>query len=155
MKRVIAILIVCILALSGCSSGFKDIRITSCNLVSITPMGLSSVEAKVEMGILNPTVQFTLSNVTGCLKLGDKPYILLTTGDITVAANSEAVYPLEVLGTLAEGTNPFVVLSILTSAKLDLSTFKADVKAHITLKNGVGKDIELKDLPLTDIVKKL
>lgn len=155
MKRVIAILAICVLALSGCASGFKEIKITSCKLDSITPMGISSLEAKVELGLHNPTVQFTLSNVHGALKLGDKPYLLLTTGDVTVAANSDAIYPLEVLGTLAEGANPFVVLSVLTRKDLDFSDFKADVCAHITLKNGTGKDIELKDLPLKNLVDKL
>lgn len=153
MKRVIAILALCVLALSGCTSCFNDIKITSFKLDSLSPLGLSSVEAKVEIGVHNPAPQFTLSNIKGCVKLGDTPYLFLTTGDVTVAGKSDAVYPLDVLGTLAEGTNPFVVLSLLSSK--DLSRFKADVTAHITLKNGAGKDIEFKDLPLSDFIDKI
>lgn len=58
MKRKIYILFIAILAvcLTGCSKA-KEISVTSCELVSLSPSGLKSIDGTVAVGIHNPDVR--------------------------------------------------------------------------------------------------
>jgi len=153
MKRFLPILAVLILCLTGCTSAFKNIDVTSCELEGISPVGLSSVELKLNVGVHNPAPQFTLSAISGTVKIGDKPFLLLSSSDVTIAGKSDDTYTIDVLGTLAGGINPLVAFSIIRNK--DFSSLKADFKAHVTLKSGAGKDIEMKDMPLSEIIDKI
>ena len=152
MKRTVILLALCVLALTGCTNSFKDIKITSCDVLSLTPLGLSSVEAYLELGVHNPAMQFTLTDLKGTVRMGDRPYLLVTCDDATVVKLGDDSYTLHLVGTLADGVNPFVIASVVSLK--DFSLLKADLSGHVTLKNGLGKDIELKDLSLAEMVVK-
>ena len=66
MKRKIYILFIAILAvcLTGCSKA-KEISVTSCELVSLSPSGLKSIDGTVAVGIHNPMFGFRVTNTSG------------------------------------------------------------------------------------------
>ena len=66
MKRKFYILFIAILAvcLTGCSKA-KEISVTSCELVSLSPSGLKSIDGTVAVGIHNPMFGFRVTNTSG------------------------------------------------------------------------------------------
>lgn len=155
MKR-IAILLIAALAVfcTGCCTGsFKDIKLTSCELESITPRGLSAFDAVINIGIDNPAPQVTLSEMSAVIRLHETPCMYLTADDVTIAPKSEMVYTAFFHGSLAEGFNPFALLPLLQQP--DLEGLTIDLGFRGTLKSGLGKYFEYTGIPVKDLMGKL
>ena len=149
-------LVFCALAaviLCGCSKSFQDIRVTSCDVESLSPRGLTSIDATVNIGVDNPTVQVTLSQMKAVVKMDGVPCLNVTADDLTLAPRTEDVYTVLMHGTLAEGFNPFQLLTLLGQPELDPMTI--DVSFHGTLRSGLGKDFEYTDIPLKELLSKI
>lgn len=155
MKRVAELLIVALAAfcLSACTKSFQDIKVTSCRLVSVSPKGLTSFDAVLEVGVDNPAPQLTLSNAYAKLKMDDNPCLHLTADDLTIQPRAEQVYTVMLHGTIDGNFNPFSLLSLLEDQNLDRMTI--DVSFHGALKSGLGKDFEYKDIPLKELLGSL
>ncbi len=155
MKRVVKLFAAALLVLmaSSCAKSLKDIKVTSYEITSFSPRGLTSFDATVDLGVDNPSVQFALSKVKAVVKLDGAPCLHLTADDVTVAPRCEQVYPLVLHGTMDEGFNPFSLMTLLRSPGLEPLTI--DVSFYGALKSGLGKQFEYKDLPLTDLVSQL
>lgn len=83
-----------------------------------------------------------------------KPCLHLTADQLIVAGNSDKVYTIPVRGTIAEGFNPFQLLNLINGASLDFDKLTVDVNGKIALRGGVGKKLELKDIRISDYMKK-
>ena len=156
MKKHIVIMVAVLSALmlfSGCSK-IKEISVTSFELVSVTPKGLTELDALVKIGIHNPAVPFELTDAVGTLKIGGSPCLSLSADQLIVSGNMDKVYSLPIHGVLAEGFNPFQLLTLLKGDSIDLENVTADVDARISLRGGVGKNLELKDIKLSKLLKK-
>ena len=155
MRTVLRLLIPALAALCLCACGksFQDIRVTSCELVSLSPLGLSAVDVEINVGVDNPTVQVALSQLRAVVKMDGTPCLNVTADDVTLAAKTENIYPLLLHGTLAEDFNPFLLLGLL--GRDDYSALTVDVYFHGALKSGLGKDFEYKDIALKDLLSKL
>lgn len=152
MKKLLRLLIPAISALCLCACGksFQDIKVTSCDLESLSPRGLSSIDAVVNVGVDNPTVQVTLTGVNAVLKMDGNPCLHVTADDVTIAPKCEQVYSLLVHGTLDEAFNPLQLLGLISEPDLDILTI--DVRFRGTLRSGFGKDFEYTDIPLKDLL---
>ena len=137
----------------SCAKSLKDVKVTSYELTSFSPRGLTSFDATVDLGVDNPSVQFSLSKMNAVVKIEGTPCLNLTAEDVMVAPRSEQVYPLVLHGSMADGFNPFSLLVLLREPGLELLTI--DVSCRGTLKSGLGKDFEYKDLPITDLMSSL
>ena len=86
MKKIAEILVVfcAVLSLASCSNPFNDIRVTSCDLVSASPRGLSAFDAVLDVSVDNPAPQITLSGANAVVKLEGVPCLYLTADDVTV-----------------------------------------------------------------------
>lgn len=154
-NAILCALLACMMpVLVSCGTkSLKDIKMTSCNVSSFTPKGLTSFDATVDLGVDNPSVQFALSKMYAVVKMNGSPCIHLTADDVTIAPRTEQVYPLTLHGTMDGGFNPFSLLGLLEGSGLEQMTI--DVKYHGALKSGLGKDFEYKDIPLTDLIDRL
>lgn len=154
MKRIARILLVALAALGlcSCSNSFKDIKVTSFDIVSLTPRGLSSIDAVVAIGVDNPTVQVSLTQMSAALKMDGIPCIYATAEDATLAARSNQVYTLTLHGTLDDEFNPFQILTLLKNP--DLKGVTADVHFRGTLSSGLGKTFDYKDIDLSGLINK-
>ncbi|MBQ0127708.1 MAG: hypothetical protein MJY91_03575 [Bacteroidales bacterium] len=152
MKRITAILCLCILILSGCSKTYKDIKVTSFEVISITPKGLNQVDALVDVGIYNPIVGFEVTDVLGVLKMDGEPCVNISTDQLTISGKTEKVYRIPLHGELEPGFNPLSLLKVAQT--LDFSGFTADVNGKVSLRGGIGKTIALKGLKLGELEKR-
>ncbi len=152
MKRITAILCLCILILSGCSKTYKDIKVTSFEVISITPKGLNQVDALVDVGIYNPIVGFEVTDVLGVLKMDGEPCVNINTDQLTISGKTEKVYRIPLHGELEPGFNPLSLLKVAQT--LDFSGFTADVNGKVSLRGGIGKTIALKGLKLGELEKR-
>ncbi|MBO7643503.1 MAG: hypothetical protein J6S62_00875 [Bacteroidales bacterium] len=155
MRTVLRLLIPALAAicLCSCSKSFQDIKVTSCELVSLSPVGLSAMDLNVNVGVDNPTVQVTLSQLRAVIKMDGVPCLNVTADDVVLAAKTEDVYPLLLHGSIAEGFNPLQLLGLI--GLNDLSPLTADVAFHGALRSGLGKDFEYTDISLKDLLEKL
>ena len=154
MKRIARIIVLSLLLplrLAGCKGrGFQDIAITSMKVVSIVPEGFSNVTALVEIGVHNPTVTFQLSNLEAQARFQGDVALTATSETIQIPAHSDAVYLVPLRGRLSEGFNPLKLLRLLgDEASFDDITF--DVHGRASLRNGLGRNIEMLDIPLSSL----
>jgi len=153
MKRIhILVLLLSALLLSGCSvNKLKDITVTSARIVSIVPEGLSDLSALIELGIHNPSLAFEVTDLNGLARYRGQDAVTVTADQLIVAGRTDKVYRIPVKGHIAEGFNPFQLLKLLGSeSSFDDVTF--DVKGKVALRGGIGKNIELKDIPLSSLL---
>ncbi|MBP5719897.1 MAG: hypothetical protein J6W82_02380 [Bacteroidales bacterium] len=155
MKKVAELLIVALaaLCLTSCGKSFKDIKVTSCDVVSVSPKGLTSFDAELNLGVDNPASQITLSQMNATVKMDGAPCLYLTADDVTVAPRAEQTYSLLLHGLMDSNFNPFTLLSLIKQP--DLSAMTIDLTFHGALKCGIGKDFEYKDIPLTNLLGNL
>ena len=155
-SREISVLLVLTLMLSllsGCSGirKMKDVKITSVGVKYFVPTSMKSGEGILTLGIDNPAMDFTISDVEGVVRRGARPLGYLTAGELNLKARSSETYELPCTATLAEGVS---VVEILTLASTkDLEGLAADINLRVTLQNGMGKTLSFNDLDLKNLAK--
>ncbi len=150
ITRISVILAACF-TLIACGKSYKDIKVTSAELVSVVPSGFRALDAVVRIGIDNPIVAFRANDVLVNIKMDGAPFLSLTSDGLTVLGHREESYELTLTGAMDDNFNLLSLLSVMRS--LDLSRFLVDIKVFVALKKGPGKILEFKDIPLTNLVK--
>ena len=136
-------------ALSGCGDlrKVKDINVSSCGIKYITPTSSRSVEGVLLMGIDNPAMTFTVSDVDGTLQYYGRTLGFFTAGELPVQAHSSQVYELPCTAALAEKVSLLDIMAI--GAKRSLEGLKVDVTLHVKLRNGMGTTLKFKDIDVS------
>ena len=155
MRRLAELILVALAALllTSCAKSLKDIEVTSCNVTSISPKGLSSFDATVDIGVNNPSVQLTLTKMNATVKMDGAPCFYLTADDVTLEPHCEQVYILSIHGLMDSGFNPFALLTLMNNP--DLEPMTIDVSCRASLKSGLSKDLVYRDIPLKDLIGKI
>ena len=153
-KRLIYVLLPLVLMLSGCAQRFKEVKPTSFEIVSVSPRGLTSIDAVVDVGVHNPAGQFTVSDISCTVRYKGDPCIDISADPVTVARRSDEVYRIPLTGTLAKGSNPFQLLELLGNQG-NMEAVTLDVSARAALRGGIGKEIEYQDVPLQRLLDRL
>ena len=155
MNRIFRILLVAAVAaccLSSCRNAYKDLAITSFDLVSLTPAGMKGADAVVRAGVHNPAGAFTLRHPEGIVKYNSEPVARLTTENVRIAARCDSTYTLRVHCSLEEGVSAMRLLPLLS--KRNKEAFTADFSARAVLRGKLGKDIAYTDIPLGELIEK-
>ena len=154
MKKVRLLLLLCLsLLLAGCKDrGFQDIAVTSVRLVSIIPEGLTGVSAELEVGIHNPTLAFRVEDLTGAAKFQGQEALLLSAEPLDVAARCDSLYLIPLRGRANGDFNPLRLLRLL-GGEADLDDISFDIRARASLRSGLGKNIEMLDIPLSSLLR--
>ena len=155
MKRAripVLVLLLLSLLLAGCKGGsYKDITITSARIVSIVPEGLTGLSALLEVGVHNPAGAIELSELEGMARYRGQDALALTAEPVSVAARSDQLIRIPIQGRLAGGLNPLQLLGMVSGGvNYDDVTFSLSGRAG--LRGGIGKNFELKDIPLGTLV---
>ncbi len=137
------------LCLSGCSR-IKDIRVVSCAVQSVKPVGIRGVEAELAIQIENPAMAFTLSDVSGVIYYKGRPYVNYSAEPVSVEKKTVAVYPVACSATVVKDVSFLEMLSVFQHFKEE--DFTIDVHAKVTLKNGVTKGFDFKKVPVKDFI---
>ncbi|MBR4810020.1 MAG: hypothetical protein IK031_07050 [Bacteroidales bacterium] len=156
MKKIAGILLTLFAAvlLGSCCKSFQDIKVTSCDLVELSPRGLSSIDAALDIGIDNPTVQVTLTQMEATVKMDGEPCLHFTADDVTLEPRTQKVYNIVVHGSIDGSFNPFQLLTLFSQPSY-LDPMTADVRFRGVLKSGLGKDFEYTDIPLKDLLDRI
>jgi Late embryogenesis abundant protein. len=144
------LMLACVLCSCGASK-MKDIRITSCGLDSYSLKGFRAVDALVVVGIDNPSVSFTLSDVSGVVRYNGRNFASYTAESITVDKKCSKVYDLPCTAVLSDGVGLKDLLAIANQGSLE--GFTTDVEVKVTLKRGVSKIMRFKNLDLNEMTK--
>ena len=153
-KRTAYILLPLLLLLCSCTARYKEIEPTSFEVVSITPVGLTSLEAVVDVGVHNPAGRLTLSGIGCTVKYKGEDCVGITADPVTLERRCDSVYRVPLKGSLVQGFNPFQLLEILGNQE-NIEFLTVDVSARAELPGGIGKEIEYSDVPLKRLVDKL
>lgn len=150
MKRKIYILFIAILAvcLTGCSKA-KEISVTSCELVSLSPSGLKSIDGTVAVGIHNPMFEFRVTNTSGVVYYKGAELVYFTVDDFAVEPHCDEKYNLTGRASLAPGISLFTVLGLARNIKAEQYTI--DVSTTMKAK-GLHKTITRKGIPLEELM---
>ena len=154
MKVIRQIGIFLVAALLACSCGVskvKDIALTSVGIQYIVPTSARSMDAKLLLGIDNPSIGFAVQEVTGTIRYNDKEIAHFVTGPLQLEAKSSQTYDFPCTITLAEGASLLDVLII--ASKGNLKGLKADVDVQAALKkHGVLRaPFRFRDLDLHEL----
>lgn len=143
-----------VLFFGSCSgiSKIKDIKVTSCGLESYSLKGLRSIDAVLAIGIDNPAMAFTVTDLSGILKYNGEDVAFYSADTVMVDKKSSKVYDLPCSATLSERVNLMQALQIARKGSLEGLT--TDIEAKVKLKNGAGKTLRFKDLDLREMAER-
>ncbi len=147
-------LVLCLLPVSCSMRAYREIRVTSARLVSVAPDGLSALNALVEIGVDNPAGNVTVSDLDVMARFRGQDAMVFTADPVTLEGRTERLYELPLQGRLADGFNPFQLLSLL-GGNFSYEDLSFSLRCRATLPNGLGKNIELKDMPLSQLMEQL
>ena len=152
--RAAAIIFAVLLLAPSCSvlNAVKEIRVTSCSVISITPRSFRSADAVLALGVSNPAFAFTLTDVEGHLRRGETVLAVFNGGPIAVESRCDKVYELPCGASIGEGVSLVSLISLLGDK--DLSAYAVDIAGDVTLANGKTRRLKINDIPLESLMGK-
>ncbi len=155
-NRIISVLaaaLVAVICLSSCSGikKLKEIDITSTQITSITPNGLTNLNLGCKVGILNPGMQISLSEITCDIKHYGNVLGKVAVDPFTINARTEEIYDLHAKAKLGEDMTIIEAGKLLERDIMDQLT--ADLHARVKLKGGISKRVTLTDVPLKKLIE--
>lgn len=154
--RILAVLLLCALLLAGCAGRrLQDVRVTSARIVRVLPEGPGGPSALVELGIRNPSVAFGLSELAGTARWQGRDMLELEAEPLSVPARSDALYDIPVRIRFADGFSPLRLVRLITGHTLDYDDMTVSLRGKISLRGGIGKNIELEEVPLRTLLEQI
>ena len=152
MKRVFTLLLLALaLVLSGCQGrSLKDIKGTSARIISIVPEGLTDLNALIEVGVHNPTVALEITNMIGMARFEDMNMLSVSADQLIVEGHSDKEYQIPLRGHIEEGFNPLRLIRLF-GGESSMDDITVSFKGRVSLRGGIGKDIEMEDIPLSTL----
>lgn len=134
----VAVIMLACLMLSGCGvSKIQDIRLTSCELESVSLRGFKSVDAVLDVGVDNPAPSFTILSLDGTLKLNGEQLATYSADTVKIDKKCEKVYKVPCSATLTDHVNVMQFLNMVKDE--DAAAFTTDVTAVVRMKVGLTK----------------
>lgn len=146
----ISVLLLISLALVSCGRT-KDIRITSYSLVSVSPRGFRAVDAVLALGIDNPAMAFTISDLEGTVKNDGEPAATFTAEPVSITRKSSEIYEVPCHAALDSGITLADAIKLVSSK--DFSPYTVDVSFQVKTKSGISKVMKYNDLKISDLIR--
>lgn len=148
-----SILLIAVLAaflVQGCAN-FKDIRIVSCRVESVSLKGLRGAEAALSVGVDNPAAPMTLSDITGRILLEDRSLGTFSAEPVSIEGRTMSECPVKVTFSLDNSISLMELVPMVRS--LDMGSVTADVSLKVRVRKGVSKRVTLEKMPLSSFLK--
>lgn len=143
-----ALLLGVLAGLCGCDvAKIKDLSVTSVGVKYLVPTSSRSMDAVLLLGLDNPSISFTVQDVSGVVKHYDREIARFTAGELPVQARSVQVYELPCTAVLAEKVSLLDLLAI--AARRSMEGMTADVKLRVSLKGGKGTVLTFNGIDLS------
>ena len=144
----LALLLTVFVAVTGCDvTKIKDLTVTSVGVKYIVPTSSRSMDAVLLLGLDNPSISFTVQDVSGVVKHYDRELAHFTAGELPVQARSVQVYELPCTAVLSDKVSLLDLLAI--AARRSMEGLTADVKLRVSLKGGKGTVLTFNGLDLS------
>ena len=144
----LALLLTVFMAVTGCDvTKIKDLTVTSVGVKYIVPTSSRSMDAVLLLGLDNPSISFTVQDVSGVVKHYDREIVRFTAGELPVQARSVQVYELPCTAVLSDNVSLLDLLAI--AARRSMEGLTADVKLRVSLKGGKGTVLTFNGLDLS------
>lgn len=145
-------LVLTVLITGGCT-GPKDIRVTSCSIVSLAPSGLRALDGVISLGIKNPMgMSFSISDFSGCIKNQGSEFAYFGAGKLPVARRSDRSYNIPCKGGISDGVGLMQIINLL--GKRDFSRMTMDIQVRIKILGIIGKTLRFNDISISDLLEK-
>ena len=143
-----ALLLAVLLGLWGCDvAKIKDLSVTSVGVKYLVPTSTRSMDAVLLLGLDNPSISFTVQDVSGVVKHYDREIARFTAGELPVQARSAQVYELPCTAVLSDNVSLLDLLAI--AARRSMEGLTADVKLRVSLKGGKGTVLTFNGIDLS------
>ena len=143
-----------LLMLTGCAaSRIGDISLQDYKVEEISPAGLRGVDVVLALTVCNPSVKITVSDISGTIYRKGTEFAVFSADPVTLNRKSTETYRVKGNLSLSSGVSLFDVISL--AGGFDPEEFTLDVHAHGTLKNGIGKDVDKVQVPLSRLMEGL
>lgn len=151
MKRFIltALTVIMTVCLAGCGK-IKDISITSCDIVSISPSGLRSLNGVFLVGIHNPVFKFAVSDIQGTVYHKGTAIIDFTANGFEVQKKSDDKHRISGIAELRPEISLLSALALLKDLNAD--SYTVDVSARVKAE-GIKMTISRKGMPLSSFME--
>lgn len=141
-----------LLAAVSCS-GFKDIRITSFGVESISPRGFTAADAVLEIGIHNPAPAFTVSDIRGEIMASQTDTAaVFSGGPVDVERKCDQVYQVPFSISLAPSMSLLKAAAVVGSG--DFSDYFINLQLDVNVGGGAGKTIRYDNLSIDELLNK-
>jgi hypothetical protein len=137
--------------LSGCGK-LQDIRPTSFELSSISPKGLSAAEMDFRIGIHNPVMQISLSDIFAEVVVSGKVIGNVSVSPFVLEAKSDKEYDMKALFALSKGTSILNLIPLLKDPQAHKDAVM-NVRFKAALKGGLAKELRWDGIPLEKLMK--
>ena len=143
-----ALLLGILTGLWGCDvAKIKDLSVTSVGVKYLVPTSSRSMDAVLLLGLDNPSIAFTVTDVSGVVKHYDRELVRFTAGELPVQARSAQVYELPCTAVLSDKVSLLDLLAI--AARRSMEGMTVDVKLRVSLKGGKGTVLTFNGLDLS------
>jgi len=139
----------CLAVLSGCTD-IRNIRISQCRIVSISPRGLSSLDATVSVDLFNPGAGMTLYDMEAWIREDGRDLLKLTAPSVIIAADTTGRYEVVCSASLQGGLSLFDVRNLISER--DFSTYYVDISLYQKTGNGKGRPVKINRMPLKKLL---
>ena len=146
----IALLLMLSMCVCGCADKVRQIKFTSFSLESVSPSGLKSINALVDLGIDNPAPSFNLRDIKGDLMKDTVNVAHFTAEDVAIAGKTAKVYRVPVKGSVGKGLTLLDLAYLARST--DMSQYTVNLYARAYL-GGIGKDLAFEGIPLESLMQ--
>ncbi len=151
MKRFLPALLLTMSLLCSCVSSYKNIRVTDCKLHSVSPTGLRSLDAILVLTVDNPATDLIIRDAQGMIKRNGEDFLKISASDIFVEGKCTKDYKVPLSGNLLGEGGVLSLFSSMTGS--EQSQYTVDILALISLKSGLRRTFEYKDVPMEDLLK--
>ena len=143
-----ALLLAVLLGLWSCDvAKIKDLSVTSVGVKYLVPTSTRSMDAVLLLGLDNPSISFTVQDVSGVVKHYDREIARFGAGELPVQARSVQVYELPCTAVLSDNVSLLDLLAI--AARRSMEGLTADVKLRVSLKGGKGTVLTFNGIDLS------
>ena len=145
-------LVAALVLLSGCGS-YKDIRVESCRIDSITPAGFKAVDAGLSLSVYNPVREITLSDIRGKVYYKDAEIGVFEAPDVVIPGKDTSEVNADIRASLSGHTGLVGIMSMVGNARPE--DFSMDIALVVKVKGGLKKKIFLERVPVENFLHEL
>lgn len=152
MKRLFAILVMCVVALVSAevaSAQFSKLSFGKYGVSSIRPESLRAVRGTVWIDVNNPLEGFTVSEIKGTVYKNGAPFVYGSASDVHIPYGSARA----VISGRASLSSTASLWDVLALIVFDPEDYSVDLSVRITLDSGQTRVVSKKKMPVAALLK--